>query len=140
MDEKIIENGKMGVQDDLSEVSIEQLKSTIERELISYAEKLEDNRKAKENYEVQWRVEEELYELRLDGDNCRKVEPTFVYEDNPRYWELVKSLTEFKFREEKHLAEQRLEDYDRQYDLLKERIAEREEQLAEMVSSMEDEE
>lgn len=139
-DEKIIENGKMGEHDDLSEISIEQLKSTIERELITYNERLEDNRRAKDNYEKQWRIEEKIYEIRLEGDNYRKVNSDFAYEDVPGYWDLVKQIAAYKFREEKHIAEQRLEDYDRQYDILKERIADREAQLAEMVAAMEDEE
>jgi tryptophan 2,3-dioxygenase len=139
-EDKIKEDGQIGVIDDLGVDSLKELQTTIERELEMYNEEIESLAREKKNYKDQWDIEDEMYQIRLSGNV--KIQPDFVYEDNPRYWELVTKMVEYKYRQEKHLAEERIADFDRRADIMRERIADREEQLQELLLTLngEDEE
>ena len=108
------------IMDELGqEIVAEQLKS-LHRELSGFEDNLKQVLEAKENYEPQWEIDKRLYEIMIEGH--RKIEAQHEFEKNDEYWELRKRQLEYKFRQEKHLAESRINGYNIQIEALTKQV------------------
>lgn len=136
MAEKANEEQENNVQihDDIGEELIEGQRESIEVELKHFKEQLEEAKKTKARYEMLWELDKEIYEIRLqDGAQEKKPEhKEFVYEDNPRFWELVKKKVEIEYEQEKVKAQATLERFDYQIKQLNESIESSEKKLNEL--------
>lgn len=111
---------EIGVKDEIGkEIAEEQRKSYI-RQIEGFKDNLKQLAEARENYQVQWDIDNELYNIIIKGH--KKVKVDFEYENDPRYWELREKQGEFKYREAKHLAESKLKSYDTQTEAIQKEI------------------
>lgn len=120
----------VGVKDDLgTEIEAEQRK-TLTKEIKLFTKNRESSKKGKANFEEQWLVDNEIYEIILKGDNMKKLNPDFGYETDDRYWDLRNSQLSYKYRMDKHMSEAKLEEYDRQVEIMNEKVKIAEDALA----------
>jgi hypothetical protein len=111
---------EIGIKDDIGkEITEEQRKSYI-RQIDGLNDNLKQLTEAKENYQVQWNIDNELYQIIINGH--KKVRTDFEYENDPRYWELREKQGAFKYREAKHLAESKLKSYDTQSETIQKEL------------------
>lgn len=103
---------EVGILDDNGSSIVEQQRKEFEKEIDLFSRNIATLQEAKANYQVQWDIEDQIYAIRLEGDNSKAVNPKFKYEQDGRYWKLIKQMTEFQYKQEKHLAENRLLGYD----------------------------
>ncbi len=88
----------VGEKDKLG-LEIEQAqKDSINRELEQFNKQLVANEDSRENWNKQWAIDNELYQVILNSPNKIPEKIEFEYEKNPRYWELRKAQLEFKYR------------------------------------------
>ena len=118
--ENVESNAK--IQDDLSQEIVETNIKQLQIEVDQFKNNLEQLQKTRENYNTQWAIDKELWEMQLDGDNHKLVNNTYAYQDNERYWALIKKKIEYKYREDSFVAEQRLKKIDIDEKALKEQL------------------
>lgn len=111
---------KVGVKDEIGMEIIEEQRKTFNREIVGLKENIKLAEDARENYTKQWDIDNELYGIILSG--AKRLEPQFEYENEPRYWELRQKQGEFKYTQDKHLAESRIAGYQTQIDQIQEHI------------------
>lgn len=95
--------------DELGSEMINHMVKQLSEELAGHKKNIERSKADYENYKIQWDIEDELYRMQLEGDNVEYVNPERNMHKNPRFWELQKKIIGFKYREEKHKAEQYLQ-------------------------------
>jgi hypothetical protein len=78
---------------------------SIENDIVAYTEMLDKHTKDLANYNEQLEVDKELWEILSKPGSIRVVNPTRVFEQNERYWELAEKKQAFKLREDKAMAE-----------------------------------
>jgi len=130
MDEKV--KDEVGIKDDLGEEIEKEQRKTLNEEIVLFTKNIESSKKGKKNFEEQWVVDNEVYEIILKDINMRKINPDFNYERDERYWELRKTQLSYKYRMDKHMSEAKLEEYDRQVEILTEQLDIAKAKLAEM--------
>ena len=118
--------------DDLGQEIIAANSEQLKREVELFANNIEQNKKDEANYKTQWEVEKRIYELLLDGDNQRAVNPKIKVEELDEYWDLQKKMLQFKYREVKHLAEGKLKHYEMNNTHLKEQLESAQSKLKEL--------
>lgn len=101
----------VGVKDEIGKEIIAQQKKSLKREVEMFEKQLEDLQKSYDNFKDQWLIDKRMYELHLEGDNIRKINPDFKYEAIDEFWELRKKQLQYKFRMDKHMAEAKLKHY-----------------------------
>lgn len=107
---------EIGMKDEIGmEIAEEQRKSYV-RQIEGFKDNLKQVQEAKDNYEKQWKVDDELYAIIMKGH--KKIESQFEFENEPRYWELRSEQALFKYKMDKHLAESKLASYDTQMDAI----------------------
>lgn len=112
----------VGIKDEIGKEIIESQKESLKVEIQTFEEGLKNVLEAKKNYEDQWLVDKEVYELLLEGDNLKSLNPTQKFQTIDRYWELQKLKLQYKYREDKFLAEQRLKGYDEKIKEIQEKL------------------
>ena len=130
---KISQKTVQDLMDETGQEILSSQKEQIEKEINQFKLAIEDNIKGKQNYEDQWRIDEELWELQLKGDNYKLITVAYKYQEVERYWELVKKKLEYKYREDKKLAEGRLLGFDKQKEIMSSELASLESKLKEIV-------
>ncbi len=120
------------VEDELTQEIVESNIKQLEAEIKQFKNNLDQIEKSRKNYKDQWEIDKELYEMQLDGDNFHLVTPTHNYQKLPRYWYLVKQKIEYKFKEEVHMANARLEKMDLDEKTIKEQLKSSQDKLNEL--------
>ena len=69
----------IGIKDDLGEDILKETVKHLENEVKMFTASLEDIEKTKARYEEQWNVDKRFWELQCDGNNLRKIDPTYGY-------------------------------------------------------------
>lgn len=133
MEEKKEHTKPVEVQDELGDDITELTKDQLKKEIENFKKNLEQLDKDKENYEKQWEVDKELHQIQLEGDNHMLINPTYKYQQNPRYWELVKEKLKYQIRQQTAQAE----GYLKSIELRKKPIIEQLESSQEMLDKLE---
>lgn len=120
MDEKV--KDEIGIKDDLGKEIEKEQRKTLNEEIELFTKNIESSKKSKANYEEQWVVDNEIYEIILKEDNMRKINPDFKYESDERYWELRRTQLSYKYRMDKFMSEAKLTEFDRQVEVLEEQL------------------
>lgn len=107
----------VGVHDELGEDIKKAQAEALRKEVVLYDGNLKKVREARDNYVPQWEVEKRIWELRLENENYKKLTPDFGYQAVPEYWDLMKKLMEWKFREESFIAEDRIKGFTTQEEM-----------------------
>lgn len=105
-------NSEVGVMDSNGEQIVSEQRGAFQKEIEMYENNIKTLEQGRDRYKDQWDIEAQVYAIRLEGDNAKAVSPKFKYEQDPRYWKLVKKITEYEFFQEKHQAESRLSGYE----------------------------
>jgi septal ring factor EnvC (AmiA/AmiB activator) len=101
---------EVGIMD---EFGIDAVKAAIENlkvEIEVFEQNIVQLKKDKENFEVQWECDKRVYDMVIN--NLKKITPEFEYETLPGYWECKKIQYQFKYRQDKHLSESKLKQYE----------------------------
>ena len=108
------ENAKndAGIQDDIGALTAQGQKEQFEKEIKLFEENLERLETARARMVEQWKVDEELMLLQLEGDNNTKVNPTYKFETLPKYNELILKKVQWRYEQEKHLEDKKTEKYE----------------------------
>ncbi len=112
----------IGIMDDLGKEIMESQKKQLLSELTTFQSNIKEIEKSKQNFKDQWDVDNRIYEIFLEEYNIKKLNPEFKYEESNEYWDLRKKQLEYKYRQDKHMSESRLEEYDRKKIVLQEQI------------------
>ena len=111
-----VEPGKennIGITDDeQGKIMMEEAVNNLKKEIKQFKDRIVDVEKAKENYQVQWDVEDEIYQIKLKEGNYAVVEHKFEFEKDPRYSELLQTMVRYKYRQEVVVAEGQLKQFD----------------------------
>lgn len=92
------------------------LKDSLVKELELHKDRLEQAKRAYDNYKTQWDLENEKYQILMTDDNLSRVEPVIKAELNARYNQIQKELLMYKYRQDKHMAEASLARYQTEID------------------------
>lgn len=116
-------NNKVGVKDEIGLEDVEKAsREAIENELKNFEEQRKRAIEGKKNYEEQWNVDDQLYNIILEKPAKKEEKRTFEYEDDPKYWELRKKQLEFKYRQDKYMADAKIKQFDTQIEKMQEQI------------------
>lgn len=58
-----------------------------------------------------WARDKRIYELMLEEDNFKKIEPTYIFETLPEYWDLKKKQFSEKYQQDNAQSEARYEGF-----------------------------
>lgn len=122
----------VGVQDDIGKEMIEATRDKILKELEMFQNKLPEQQKGKERFVKMWERDKRMYELMLEGDNHKKIEPQWNYEKSEEYWDIRKSQLQDKYEQDKFVSERKIEEYDASIEAIQEEIESCKKQLAEL--------
>lgn len=106
-------NNVVGMDDDIAKKMIEDQKAQASKEIELFKDNIKRTKEAKERMWEQWLVDQELWQIQLDGDNHERVEPVYKFERSPRYNELRKKKIQWQFEQDKFQAESRNKGYDK---------------------------
>lgn len=99
-------------------------------EIKQFEQALKDKIAGKERFSKQWDRDKRIWEIKLEG--AKKITPTFEYETNPEYWELIRSVIEDQVTQDTYMSEKKLEHYDVEIESLQEQIDSNKEALAKL--------
>ena len=119
-------------KDENGQLVAEELKDILERDIKAYEKQLVGLAKDKENYLVQLKLSEELWDLLSKKEDYVKVQPTFKFEENPRYWEIQYELNQYKIRQEKARAQGTLEQIEHETVAITKDYVDKKEKLAKL--------
>ncbi len=120
--------GTVGVSDDVmgKEILMQQ-KEHGEKELDTLKKTLEAKKLLLDRYTEQWVVEDERWGLILKG--CKRVNPEWEYEQDPRYNELQTKVFTFKYENEAHMAKAQIKKMEYEMDDITSKIENQEKEL-----------
>ena len=124
-----ITNDEVG-KDALEELRIQRVKDVEQAE--EYLEKID---KDIENYKPQLELAEELWAILEKKETYKKIEPTWEFEKNPRYWEIQYEQNLYKVRDERAKSQNTLEGFYLQKEMMEKQLEELKEKLAELEGS-----
>lgn len=101
----------IGIMDESGKEIVQAGIENLKQEIAVFENNIEQLKKDKENFSTQWEVDERAYELVIN--NLKRIKPEFEYEAIPEYWELKKKQFQYKFRQDKHLSESKINQYTR---------------------------
>jgi len=122
----------VSVKDDIGQDIEAEMIEALEREVALFNKNLDKIEADKENFVTQWKVDNELYQLMIEGSAKVPEHRVFEYEQSDRYWELRKQQLEFKYRQDKFMSEQRLGQYDTSKLALQEQLDSSQSKLTEL--------
>jgi len=106
-DEKFMQD--LGVKEGkIAELTSEQMIINLKNDVEAYGKALDKAIKDKEHYIKQLDVDKELWSILEQPGVIKKIKPVFIYEENPRYWELQEKKFGFKLDMDKAMAEGQL--------------------------------
>lgn len=120
--------------DSIGAVSYEQIVKNLNKEIVDFERELESIEKGRKYQDEQWAVEDELYRMKIDGFKPVPGTEKYVFEQNPRWWELQRNMIEFKYKEQKHYADAKKVEYDKREKIIKEQIQSIKDKLKDMES------
>lgn len=103
---------EVGLDDEYSKQIAEANKESLVKQKELFEKTIEEADKDYDNYNKQWAVDKELYDLMLEKFNYVG-EAKFAYEQDPRFWELQKEKFKYKMRMDVHMAEAKLKEFER---------------------------
>jgi hypothetical protein len=120
----------ISIKDDIGEDFAKETIDHLKKEIDLFKRNLEDNKKSKENFTVQWDVDNEVYQRMIKG--IKKINPDFEYEQDDAFWELRRKQLEYKYRMDKHMAESKINEFDRMEQAIAEQLKSSEDKLKDM--------
>jgi len=105
-------NQDVGVEDELGQLTKEQMIDNLNEDVKSYTKSLETANNNLKNFKDQWEVDKGVYDIMQKEGNYRKISPVMVYEEDPKYWELQAQKLAYKVRMDSHMAEATLKKYE----------------------------
>lgn len=117
-------------KDALGKEIVEATKEQIQKELDLFESRVKDVEKAKENYQKQWDIDKEIYEICLKDFGL--INPQHKYQENPRYWELQKEKFKYQIRQDTFMAEQKLKSFDTQLKEIQDQVESAEAKLRDL--------
>jgi hypothetical protein len=110
----------MGVTTDKEAEVLEQnMLKNLANDVEAYERALQKHIEDKANYEEQLQIDLDSWEILLKPGALKKINPTYVFEEDPKWHELQEKKQAYKIREERAVGEGAL----RQYDMLIEETA-----------------
>ena len=97
------------VNDEAGILTLEELRNQRNRDIEQAQEYIEKLDKDIENYKPQLKLAEELWAILENKETYKKIEPTWEFEKNPRYWEIQHEQNMFKIRDERAKSQNTLE-------------------------------
>jgi archaellum component FlaC len=96
--------------------------TSVENDIVVYKKSLDAEVKGLENYREQVELAESIRKIIEASPN--KVPEHFIYEfeKNPEYWELRAKELYFKFRQERHMDEAKIKEFERRIEAVTEQI------------------
>lgn len=86
-------------EDKIGKELLEQQIENLTTELKQFEDSIKETEARRERYCIQTDVDRRIWELRLEGDNCAQVTPTFKYHEVPEFWGLVKKQLQWAYEE-----------------------------------------
>lgn len=116
MAEKANEQISKPTDDEITQTMVENYENEIEQ----FEKALESKIKAKARFEKQWERDKEIWNLKLAG--AEKITPTYKFEENPRYWELMRDVINDQVVQDTFMSEAKIKEFDDSIEALKEQI------------------
>lgn len=108
----------------ISKPTDEEISSTMKENYLNEKEQFEkalkDKKEGKERFQRQWDRDKEIWELKLNG--AKKITPNYEFEENPRYWELMKDVIRDQMVQDQHVSESKLKQMDEDIKSLQEQL------------------
>lgn len=128
------QKNNVAVTDEVGKTILEKQREALNRELAQFTKSLEEVRKNRERYTEMVEIDKEVWAMRLDPKQAAKKDAhrVFVYEDNPRFWELVLKKAKFQYEEDMARAEGMFKSFDAQEKMQLEQVESSKKKLAEI--------
>jgi len=112
----------IAIKDAIGKEIVETNKKQLKSEIDTFEKNIISAQKALKNYQDQWELDKELWEIQLKDMDCAQIEPVFHYHKNPRFWELIKKKKEYQYRFDEHNANAKLTEYTAQMKQLEDEL------------------
>jgi len=114
----------IGVEDKIGKAMKEKQITNLNAEKEQFEKRVEQLDRNLENYVPQWEIDNGMWQLQLSDNNHIKKEEhrIFPYEEKPEYWDFVKKKLEYKYRQDKHLAEEKINTWEREKEIIQEEL------------------
>lgn len=126
------ETDKVGISDDIGQEIESKQRQQLEDELVSHEEKLDDVIKLKDRHRLQLERDRRIYEIRLEGDNFKRIEPVFKHETLDEYWNLIRDVLQDEFEENMARGEGRQRQFDQEIEYLTKEVERIKQDLADL--------
>ena len=110
--EEQINKGPQIQDDEIGQLTVEQMQENLKKDVEAYTKSLEDINKSLSRYKEQWEVDRKMWDI-IKSDHV-KLEPEFGYEANEEYWKLRLQKLMWKIEEDTFVAEKRMKHYSTQ--------------------------
>lgn len=135
---------KEDLQDSVQEIvdndDVEQVKKQLEsaaKEVETFTESLLQKEKEKANYAEQVENIQEIRKLQVAG--YRKIEPTYEFEKDDKYWELALNELKYQHRQQEQTEKGTLNRFDAEIEMLNDRIEANTEKVAKLTAILDEE-
>lgn len=118
------------MQDELAELSGEQLIENLKADVKAYEKSLEQAYKDKENYEKQFELDKQIYEILMKPGMLEMIRPTYKYQVDPEFQKLQEQKQAFKIRQDLAIGEGSIKQYDVQIETITKALESAKEKLA----------
>jgi len=128
-----VNNDVAGIGDELEEDTLEEMKQMLVDQKKNFEKQIKSNEDLKVRFSTLWDIDEELWQMSLKG--FKKLEPTFEFEKEDRYWELQTLKRKAQYESEKAQSESRIE----HFDLIEKQLGEELDKVTKKLVELEDE-
>lgn len=120
-------------KDDIGKNVIAKQVEAWQREYKEFSKRKKDAEEMLERFHLLWGIDKKIYEMRLEeGAHVKKPEHRhYVYEDNPKFWDIVREKLEIEFDAECQKAEHTIKQYEKQIEEAQKQIESAAEKLKE---------
>ena len=129
MEEEAINEMPEVANDEIGQVTANQLKENLQHDIESIETRLGQIEKEKANYNKQVEIDQKIWDIIQKPGALRKIVPEFEFEKDPVYWEAQEEKNNYKIRENQALIDGQLSYYDKQTEELLLRLESAKEKL-----------
>jgi len=122
---------QQGVQnDEVAELTAEQMIENLKSDVSVYEKSLVKAEADKVNYEEQFAVDKQIYDIILQPGALKMLDPVYAYQANPEFQKLQEIKQKFKIKQDLAIGEGQLMQYDLQIAGIKDALQAAKEKLA----------
>lgn len=98
----------VAVKDEIGMECFEAQVEALNKEIELFESNIERHKIGMERFQKQWDRDNELWQIKIDGYKKKPEHRTFEYEDDPRFWELMKGVIDDQYYQDKFTTESKI--------------------------------